>query len=190
MSPSSASQWDVFGQGPLDNHLDTDGCWMVILHICKVFTCIFLFAMVFGGATISIGTVVFAAGNMRLNDTSVPPTDSVTPTGFKYSVLECVTLGEPTADSSGKYVECLVLPRGWSTNDTLSDTCLVPDGKVQSGDVYYTQMCETVGTQWVWCLYLIIVTPYALVFFKCLRRVIFMQKKWPSIDALAVVSCR
>ena len=199
---------------------------MVTLYICKVLTYIFLFTMVFGGATVSIGTVVFAAGNMRQSH-SQNPMGNETPTDASYSVLECVSYTKKssttgmmttvstlsvtelteyglfsqtnsTADtpltsmqsSTGDYVKCLVLPRGWPTDKTHDDECLKPDdGEVQIGDVHYTQMCDTVGIQWTWCLFLLIVTPYGFVFFRCLWLVMFRQKKWPSVDALIVVSC-
>lgn len=82
--------------------------------------------------------------------------------------------------------KCLVLPTDWDRAITHQKTCLPPP---QSPSItYHAEMCDTVAMQWVWCLCLIMVTPYVFAFLRCLWIVLFRTKKWPSVQVILFVS--
>merc|ERR550532_275933 len=47
-------------------------------------------------------------------------------------------------------------------------------------------MCDVMIVQWVWCLLLIICTPYMFTFLRCLWNVCFKTKKGPSGRVLGI----
>lgn len=196
----------------MNNDMDLARCYSVTMQVAKVLLCLILFALVWGGAVISKATVMFAASNVRSSDSTssmgdgasslecanystsdlrprlqlVYFNDSTSWPDIDTTVLrDEPTLGPPIPVSS---TQCLALPRKWNLSKTHEDTCLSPADGLVTSVTYHADMCDTVAMQWVWCLFLIMTTPYLLVFLRCLWIVTFRKKESPNWQVVVFVS--
>ena len=80
-------------------------------------------------------------------------------------------------------VTCLFLPL---REDADSLSCL-RHGDTEL-DVDQRQMCDLVAGQWMWCMSLIIMTPYIFTFLKCLWRIVLKKCNTPDVTVILVVS--
>ena len=144
-------------------------------------TYIVLFVIVLAGAIVSQGTVLYAVSNMHHNKTvscylyfrATKGSDNITRTDYKY---DCSLKTEVDK-------RCMKPPEGYTPTTLPFDT----------------QVCPSVKTQWVWCAFLMIVTPYFFVFLRCLWYICFRRKRNPTcgpllavcgLDSILIIYCR
>ena len=185
--------WDVFRDIPEDPSQGRNdqlyGFWMKVF---KVITIIVTFVFVLGCALISKGTLLFVTSQIRQNITLL---------------CNSYTSDDPTLGGTNN-TQCVLLPDGFyshfnqnntnisgidvSSALTQSLTCLASDSIVD--DVFTTvvssrrTMCSSVTVRWLWCLLLIMVTPYFFVFLRSAWNCCFKTKKNPTLDAFFLVS--
>jgi hypothetical protein len=144
------------------------------LQICfKILTYIFLFAFVIGGTVISQGTLLYATSNINSNRSI---------TCFRYQRAE---IGSDNITRTERIYDCMLF-----VESQVYDRCIKqPEGYAHLYPPFLkTELCDTVKTQWVWCAFLIIVTPYFFVFLRCLWYICFRRKRNPECGALLAVS--
>ena len=185
--------WDVFRDIPEDPSLGRNdefyGFWTKAF---KIITIIVIFIFVLGCAILSKGTLLFVTSQIRQNIT-----------------LLCndYTSNDPTLGGSNN-TQCVVLPDNFyssyslnNTNITGTDvssalaqslTCLASDSVVDDALTSVASsrrtMCSSVVVRWLWCLLLIMVTPYFFVFVRSAWNCCFKTKKNPTLDAFLLVS--
>ena len=170
-----SKHWDVFREMPHETgHESRELCFAYARQIFKMIAYVFLLLAVLGLAAISKGTLLIVSSNLRHSN------------DFK---LECVDYQE----NDDKFSKCVELPLNFKPQPVGEiRPCLGADnftGNLTRVSQPYTKpMCDVMIVQWVWCLILILCTPYMFTFIRCLWRVCFKHKKTPTARVLGIVS--
>jgi hypothetical protein len=121
----------------------------------KALTVFFLFSAVIIVNIVSKGSILLAASNLR------PSADSVNQSDLWCTNTNCVAIPRPFQYYTGNL------------------TCLA------GSYLHRAQQCVVYRVMWAWALLLMVCVPYALVFVRCLWRVVFKKKANPTLKALA-----
>ena len=168
-----------------------------------------LFCLLLVSGVISKATLLYASSNVKIqssedkyinpyNYDGVHGNDQFSLVCLDYKRIHNVSFNHYT-----NHTNCVLQPRqdipGYSTNSTPEAPiikCLVPSNKSGNAIIkprggepmYESQICEYATVQWVWCLFLLQITPYFFTAFRCLWYIAFRTKKFPTIDVLIMVS--
>ena len=149
----------------------------------KIITIVIIFIFILGCALISKATLLFVTSQIRQNIT-----------------LVCNTYTSNKATVGGfNNTQCVVLPDNYNSNPNvtlpeLADflACLALDSIVDATETIVTSSfntyCNSVTVRWLWCLLLMMVTPYFFVFLRSAWNCCFKTKKNPSLDVFFLVS--
>jgi len=165
--------------------------------VLKVITyiCIMLFVLTL--LVLSKGSVLIAISNLRPQNRPMdeePRVINDMRCNIYTEVLQIfdnssLLYPERYIDIYRNFTKCVALP---FTNDPNNRTfsCLDADnstGRVTFNQSYSANQCFVSRNYWAWSLQLMISVPHFLVFFRCLWRISFKQKKTPSLHALLFV---
>lgn len=114
--------------------------------------------------------------------------EDVTPGNFTTLSPTTVFVSTDTTDNSS----VLVSTETPEVDDRAEWSCIASSSVVHETLTTVTsgerQMCQSVAVRWLWCLLLIMVTPYLFVFLRSAWNCCFKTKKNPSLDVFFLVS--
>ena len=180
--------WDVFRDIPEDpSQGRNDEFYLFWNKGFKIITTVIVFIFILGCALISKATLLFVTAQIRQNITLVCNTYTSSNASLGgFNNTQCVVL--PDNYDSGT-------PNGTITLPELADalgTCLASESIVDATETTvtssYRTYCNSVTVRWLWCLLLMMVTPYFFVFLRSAWNCCFKTKKNPSLDVFFLVS--
>ncbi len=162
--------------------------------VFKVICIVVIFILVLFCAVITKGTLLFVTSQIRQNISllctthtyGVPSEDNtqcvVVPVNFwqdsgnttTTSTTTTVTTTKATTEHPVAVVSCL------ASSSNLANPLVVTSS--------FNYMCQSVTVRWLWCLLLIMVTPYFFVFARSAWYCCFKTKDNPSLGVFLVVS--
>lgn len=165
-------RWNVFGKSTrISDQASKDAMFSILRQISKVLTYLVMMPCMLGLLLLSKGSFLIAVANVKPNKpfASSEFDKEMICQNFLVSKRISKKLNATvfiTTYENSTYTRCVDIPEGYNPNKTFTKFCSQHGKGQESDNLFYADECIITRNYWLWCLYLMVVTPYVFIIFK------------------------